>query len=78
MSIFCVVDDTSAGIASTNNYTILFCYDYYPHVLNTPFSVQAVLAEKKCCPFTKQPLTWEQCKILTKNNIHLYADRIIK
>ncbi|KAK2075880.1 hypothetical protein QBZ16_001622 [Prototheca wickerhamii] len=38
----------------------------------------AVLAERSCCPFTKQPLTWEQCKVLTKNNIHLYRDRIIK
>ena len=41
-------------------------------------SAQAVLAERSCCPFTKQPLTWEQCKVLTKNNIHLYRDRIIK
>ena len=37
-----------------------------------------VLAEAQQCPFTKQPLQWEQCKVLTKNNLHLYKDRIIR
>ena len=49
-----------------------------PGQTSSPNSAQAVLAERSCCPFTKQPLTWEQCKVLTKNNIHLYRDRIIK
>ena len=41
-------------------------------------SLQAVLAEHSVCPFTKQPLQWEQCKLLTKTNIHLYRDQIIR
>lgn len=37
-----------------------------------------MLAEHSQCPFTKQPLQWEQCKVLTKSNIHLYQDKIIR
>lgn len=43
-----------------------------------PLHAQAVLAEHSQCPFTKQPLQWEQCKMLTKSNIHLYQDKIIR
>ncbi len=38
--------------------------------------VQAVLADSKVCPFTKTPMTWEQCTVLTHSNIDRYRDRI--
>ena len=28
------------------------------------------------CPFTKKPLSWEQCVRLTHNNVERYRDRI--
>ncbi|RMZ52298.1 hypothetical protein APUTEX25_001688 [Auxenochlorella protothecoides] len=49
----------------------------YGHVMGMA-TWKAVLSESKSCPFTKQPLTWESCKVLTKHNIHLHADRIIR
>lgn len=39
---------------------------------------KAVLAEQGLCPFTKKPLRWEQCRILTKANIEAYKDSIIQ
>jgi len=39
---------------------------------------KAVLAEQGVCPFTKNPLKWEQCRILTKGNIEAYKDSIIR
>ena len=40
-------------------------------------SVQAVLSDSSKCPFTKQPLKWEQCQVLTKANLDRFASRII-
>jgi len=37
---------------------------------------KAVLAERGACPFTKAPLSWEQCVLLTHANIERYRDRI--
>ena len=39
---------------------------------------RAVLAEQQRCPFTKQPLSWEQLAVLTANNIDNYRDRIVQ
>jgi hypothetical protein len=39
---------------------------------------KAVLAESGLCPFTKKPLSWEQCRILTLHNIEAYRDKIIR
>lgn len=39
---------------------------------------KAVLAESGLCPFTKKPLRWEQCRVLTVNNIEAYKDKIIR
>jgi hypothetical protein len=40
---------------------------------------KAVLAESNgVCPFTKQPLKWEQCRMLTKHNIDAFKDQIIR
>lgn len=39
---------------------------------------KAVLAESGLCPFTKKPLSWEQCRILTVHNIEAYRDKIIR
>lgn len=39
--------------------------------------LQVVLAEKQQCPFTNQPLQFEQLKLLTKTNIHLHRDKIV-
>lgn len=39
--------------------------------------VQVVLAEKQQCPFTNQPLQFEQLKVLTKTNIHLHQHKIV-
>jgi hypothetical protein len=36
-----------------------------------------VLAEKQQCPFTNQPLKFEQLKLLTKTNIHLHRGKIV-
>lgn len=49
----------------------------YGHVMGMA-TWRAVLGENGKCPFTKQPLNAEQCKILTNHNIELYRDRIIK
>lgn len=49
----------------------------YGHVMGMA-TWRAVLGENGKCPFTKQPLNAEQCKVLTKHNIELYRDRIIK
>jgi hypothetical protein len=37
---------------------------------------KAVLADGGKCPFTKAPLSWEQCVLLTHANIERYRDRI--
>ncbi|KAK9803111.1 hypothetical protein WJX73_005483 [Symbiochloris irregularis] len=37
---------------------------------------KAVLAEQRVCPFTKNPLSWEQCTVLSHSNIHRFRDRI--
>ncbi|KAK9807622.1 hypothetical protein WJX72_004551 [[Myrmecia] bisecta] len=37
---------------------------------------KAVLAEHGKCPFTKQPLSWESCTVLSLSNIDRYRDRI--
>ena len=42
-----------------------------------PPPTQVVLAEKQQCPFTNQPLRFEQLKLLTKTNIHLHAPNIV-
>ncbi|KAK9835596.1 hypothetical protein WJX74_003803 [Apatococcus lobatus] len=47
----------------------------YGHVMGIA-TWKAVLAEHQHCPFTKNPLSWEQCKVLTKHNIDRYQDRI--
>jgi hypothetical protein len=39
---------------------------------------KAVLAEQGLCPFTKKPLKWADCKILTKSNYDRYKDSIIQ
>lgn len=39
-------------------------------------NTQAVLAEKGRCPFTGQPLSWQQCTILTHSNIDRFRNRI--
>lgn len=49
----------------------------YGHVMGAA-TWKAVLAENGVCPFTKQPLRWEQCRVLTKNNIEAYRDQIIR
>ncbi|KAL4451372.1 hypothetical protein ABPG77_009444 [Micractinium sp. CCAP 211/92] len=38
---------------------------------------KVVLAEKQQCPFTNQPLQFEQLKLLTKTNIHLHRHKIV-
>ncbi|BDA48275.1 probable lysine-specific demethylase JMJ16 at C-terminar half [Coccomyxa sp. Obi] len=37
---------------------------------------KAVLAESGMCPFTKTPMRWEACTVLTHSNIERYKDRI--
>lgn len=49
----------------------------YGHVMGAA-TWKAVLAEQGVCPFTKKPLKWEQCRILTKANIDIYKDSIIQ
>ena len=49
----------------------------YGHVMGAA-TWKAVLAESGVCPFTKQPLKWEQCRILTLHNIEAYRDKIIR
>lgn len=48
----------------------------YGHVMGAA-TWKAVLAESGVCPFTKKPLRWEQCRVLTHNNIDAYKDQII-
>jgi hypothetical protein len=36
-----------------------------------------VLAEHGKCPFTKNPLSFEQCTVLTHTNIERFRERII-
>lgn len=36
-----------------------------------------MLAEKQQCPFTNQALSFEQLKVLTTTNIHLYRSQIV-
>lgn len=38
---------------------------------------KAVLAESGVCPFTKNPMKWEQCRVLNHHNIEAYKDQII-
>ncbi|KAL4855620.1 putative lysine-specific demethylase JMJ16 [Chlorella vulgaris] len=38
---------------------------------------KVVLVEKQQCPFTNQPLQFEQLKVLTKTNIHLHREKIV-
>jgi len=49
----------------------------YGHVMGAA-TWRAVLAENSTCPFTKQPLRFEQCKILTVHNIESFRDEIIR
>jgi hypothetical protein len=49
----------------------------YGHVMGAA-TWRAVLAENSTCPFTKQPLRFEQCKILTVHNIEFFRDKIIR
>ena len=49
----------------------------YGHVMGAA-TWRAVLAENGICPFTKQPLRWEQCRVLTLHNIEAYRDKIIR
>jgi hypothetical protein len=49
----------------------------YGHVMGYA-TWRAVLAEQQRCPFTKQPLSWEQLAVLTANNIDKYRDRIVQ
>jgi hypothetical protein len=49
----------------------------YGHVMGAA-TWKAVLAEQGVCPFTKNPLKWEQCRILTKGNIEAYRDSIFR
>ncbi len=37
---------------------------------------QACLKEHGTCPFTKAPLSWEQCTVLTLHNIERFRSRI--
>lgn len=43
----------------------------------TAASLQVVLVEKQQCPFTNQPLQFEQLKVLTNTNIHLHREKIV-
>ena len=47
----------------------------YGHVVGIA-TWRACLSENRICPFTRNPLTIEQCTILTKNNIGRYRGRI--
>lgn len=49
----------------------------YGHVMGAA-TWKAVLAEQGVCPFTKKPLRWEQCRVLTKANIEAFKDSIIQ
>jgi hypothetical protein len=49
----------------------------YGHVMGYA-TWRAVLAEQQRCPFTKQPLSWEQLTVLTHNNISKYRERIVQ
>ena len=49
----------------------------YGHVMGSA-TWRAVLGASGVCPFTKKPLRWEQCKVLTKNNYDAYKDSIIQ
>ena len=49
----------------------------YGHVMGLA-TWRAVLADHQACPFTKHPLKVEELKVLTKSNIHLHRDRIIR
>jgi len=49
----------------------------YGHVMGSA-TWRAVLGAQGVCPFTKKPLRWEQCKVLTKNNYDAYKDSIIQ
>ena len=40
-------------------------------------AMQAILAENNKCPFTGQPLSWADCIVLTRTNVHRYRDRIL-
>ncbi|CAD7703988.1 unnamed protein product [Ostreobium quekettii] len=48
----------------------------YGHVMGMA-TWKAVLAEQKRCPFTKKPLSWEQCTVLTRGNIDRHRDRVV-
>ncbi|GMH41344.1 hypothetical protein BSKO_09254 [Bryopsis sp. KO-2023] len=49
----------------------------YGHVMGMA-TWKAVLSDQRRCPFTKQPLSWEQCTMLTQTNIDKYHDRIVQ
>ena len=49
----------------------------YGHVLGIA-TWRAWLSENRVCPFTRNPLSVEQCTILTKNNIEKYRDKIMQ
>lgn len=45
--------------------------------LNPCLLLQAILSDSTTCPFTKQPLTWGNCRVLTKSNLDSFTGRII-
>jgi hypothetical protein len=49
----------------------------YGHVMGMA-TWRAVLAEAGVCPFTKQPLKIEQCRLLTVHNIENHRNKIIR
>eukprot|EP00210_Caulerpa_lentillifera_P002734 g2613.t1 len=48
----------------------------YGHVMGIA-TWRAYLMNSSVCPFTKKPLTIEQCTRITKHNLHKYKDRIL-
>jgi hypothetical protein len=49
----------------------------YGHVMGAA-TWRVVLRENGACPFTKQPLRWEQCRMLTHDNLAVYRHRIVR
>lgn len=48
----------------------------YGHVMGIA-TWRACLSEQRVCPFTRNPLTIEQCTILTKHNFNKYREKIL-
>ncbi|KAK9857596.1 hypothetical protein WJX84_011650 [Apatococcus fuscideae] len=83
----CIADGDEAGLVDDSNPlpgfidpitlepVIAPAISPYGHVMGMA-TWKAVLAEQRICPFTKSPLSWEQCTTLTKHNIERFRDRI--